>query len=383
MKYARKPVTVQALPVDGILDAACGNDPVAWNALPNWVREAIGSGKIYCEKEGTPRLNINGTTGTVYAAPGDFLIRPESSGELFHCPPDVFERQYEPTLYEKGTCPRYEPRPIMVEAYPVRDLVSNFFHERGALWERYPQWVADALNDGTIKMQNPPKSVKVKTPGGMVEAALDAYLVRDDTGTINPCPGATFCEVYDCTITWPSMESLSRQPRNVEAIPVSAILNGLYNADLKPWPEWLREAFGSGRITSVPWNNTLRLETSGGEAVAHPDDIILRDQRGELTVCKRNDFLGNYSALSDKTPPGSAGQYIKNPIPVEPTPVAESPAPAVPTPDPVQASTPAARYKEKPVVVEAIQVADILNAVIHKVNPFGLPDWVMCAMKCG
>lgn len=77
----------------------------AWT-IPTWLDDAYEDGTVtnvcdhnpagrsYDEKFANPRLAIRTLEGTIYASPGDWIIR-GVAGEIYPCKPDIFAKTYE------------------------------------------------------------------------------------------------------------------------------------------------------------------------------------------------------------------------------------------------------------------------------------------------
>jgi len=85
MKYRKKPVVIDAIPVNQILTNSHEN-------LPDWVREGILADKIILD-EG--HIHIQTLEGRMTAQSGDWIIR-GVKGEIYPCKPDIFAHTYEP-----------------------------------------------------------------------------------------------------------------------------------------------------------------------------------------------------------------------------------------------------------------------------------------------
>ena len=87
-KYRKKPVVIEAAPVNEVLY----NAGHGWKDLPSWVIDAYEEGTILFEPD---RISIRTLEGIMSAMKGDMLIR-GVRGELYPCKPDIFEATYEP-----------------------------------------------------------------------------------------------------------------------------------------------------------------------------------------------------------------------------------------------------------------------------------------------
>ena len=94
MKYRKKPVVIEAFlwtaDIEQVED-------------PEWACEAIKSGCIYFENDGTPgvTLKINTLEGVMTAQRGDYIIK-GVKGEIYPCKPDIFAATYEPAQPSSG-----------------------------------------------------------------------------------------------------------------------------------------------------------------------------------------------------------------------------------------------------------------------------------------
>jgi len=90
MYFRKKPVTIEAFQWTGSHDQI---------EDPEWICEALRSGRVYFENPGTPhcRMIIPTLEGTMTAALGDWIIK-GIKGELYPCKPEIFEMTYELVL---------------------------------------------------------------------------------------------------------------------------------------------------------------------------------------------------------------------------------------------------------------------------------------------
>jgi hypothetical protein len=93
-RYRKKPVVIEAWPVDEINRAFVTDH---WEGLPDCIREAYGEGGWVpgALKDGVRGIYVPTLEGSLFAAPGDWIIR-GVRGEFYPCKPDVFEATYEP-----------------------------------------------------------------------------------------------------------------------------------------------------------------------------------------------------------------------------------------------------------------------------------------------
>jgi len=78
-KYRKKPVVVEA---------CCPHE----GKMPEWFEIALCDRKVRERVSGG--FDIDTLEGTMYASPGDYIIK-GISGELYPCKPDIFEQTYE------------------------------------------------------------------------------------------------------------------------------------------------------------------------------------------------------------------------------------------------------------------------------------------------
>lgn len=92
MKYRKKPVIVDAIPVKAVADqnwrTIIRNDI----QLPDWVVDAYINDTLNVERG---RVIVKTLEGQLLAQPDDMLIR-GVKGELYPCKPDIFAATYEP-----------------------------------------------------------------------------------------------------------------------------------------------------------------------------------------------------------------------------------------------------------------------------------------------
>ena len=85
-KYRKKPVVIEAMRFQNSLASA--------DRIGEWVIR--GGGKIgFHNDDPILQLSIHTLEGTMFASPGDYIIR-GVKGELYPCKPDIFAATYEP-----------------------------------------------------------------------------------------------------------------------------------------------------------------------------------------------------------------------------------------------------------------------------------------------
>ena len=99
MKYRKRPVVVEAVPISELIRNAGKN----WAALPPWFKQAYEKGGVVITPE---RIFIKTLEGEMQGELTDMLIQ-GGQGELYPCKPDIFAATYE--AFELGT--EYEPFP--------------------------------------------------------------------------------------------------------------------------------------------------------------------------------------------------------------------------------------------------------------------------------
>ncbi|GHF92128.1 hypothetical protein [Streptomyces griseosporeus] len=86
-KYKKKPVEIEAMPIGQLLNQAMTD----WTALPDWVQQAYGEGKILLSNN---HIVISTLEGSMVGNYTDYLIR-GVQGEVYPCKPDIFADTYE------------------------------------------------------------------------------------------------------------------------------------------------------------------------------------------------------------------------------------------------------------------------------------------------
>lgn len=86
MKYRKKPVVIEAWPIEA------GSMRV--DAVPDWVQQAFATGAIEWSGE-VLYVNAPEVDGAMVGYMGDMLIK-GIRGELYPCNPDIFAATYEP-----------------------------------------------------------------------------------------------------------------------------------------------------------------------------------------------------------------------------------------------------------------------------------------------
>jgi hypothetical protein len=105
--YRKKPVMVEAVRFDGCEYVDDVPEPMfegSFDVVPEWLVDAQAkregeAGAAYVDRDGNSAevafvLAIVTLEGTVYAQPGDFIIR-GTAGELYPCKPDIFASIYD------------------------------------------------------------------------------------------------------------------------------------------------------------------------------------------------------------------------------------------------------------------------------------------------
>lgn len=87
MRYRKKPIVVEAVPVAETLENVRD-----WSNLPAWVIDAYEEGTLLFLPNA---IEVRTLEGTMRADKGDWLIRGVQR-EIYPCKPDIFEATYEP-----------------------------------------------------------------------------------------------------------------------------------------------------------------------------------------------------------------------------------------------------------------------------------------------
>lgn len=97
-KFRKKPVTVEAVCFDGVVDVDDGREPLFDGSFdaPGWLIDAMAKrenevGSMWWDWES---LYIRTMEGVHRASANDWIIR-GVQGELYPCKPDIFEQTYE------------------------------------------------------------------------------------------------------------------------------------------------------------------------------------------------------------------------------------------------------------------------------------------------
>ena len=89
MQYRKKPVVIEAWPFYG------NRTDVVHRQMPDWLRDAINSGRVYYQGGDDPYYTIETLEGTMRASTDDWILH-GVKGEIYPCKPDIFEATYEP-----------------------------------------------------------------------------------------------------------------------------------------------------------------------------------------------------------------------------------------------------------------------------------------------
>lgn len=87
MKFRKKPVVIEAWPVNELLLHASDN----WKALPESIRSAYEEGLVLFARAS---VEIRTLEGTMTGGIDDWIIK-GVKGELYPCKPDIFDATYE------------------------------------------------------------------------------------------------------------------------------------------------------------------------------------------------------------------------------------------------------------------------------------------------
>lgn len=90
MKFRKKPVVIDAMPVKDVL--LCARN--SWRNLPKWLADCYEKGDIIFYDN---RVSIQTLEGIMVGGLEDWIIK-GIKGELYPCKPDIFEASYEPEL---------------------------------------------------------------------------------------------------------------------------------------------------------------------------------------------------------------------------------------------------------------------------------------------
>ena len=94
MKFRKKPVVIEAVPIGMLMDSASG----AWRELPSFVSDAYDRGDLLFVYDG---IDIKTLEGWMHGGPADMLIR-GVQGELYPCKPEIFYATYEQVEEPRG-----------------------------------------------------------------------------------------------------------------------------------------------------------------------------------------------------------------------------------------------------------------------------------------
>lgn len=81
-QYRKKPVVIEAVQV------------ADQQENPQWLADAVNSGKVYWQGGDDPHYTIETLEGTMRANLLDYIIR-GVAGEIYPCKPDIFTATYE------------------------------------------------------------------------------------------------------------------------------------------------------------------------------------------------------------------------------------------------------------------------------------------------
>jgi hypothetical protein len=87
VQYRKKPVVIEAMQWDGTAQAA--------TPIVDWILSSGDRSARFRNGVDDVCIAIDTLEGTMFASPGDFVIR-GVQGEFYPCKPDIFEATYEP-----------------------------------------------------------------------------------------------------------------------------------------------------------------------------------------------------------------------------------------------------------------------------------------------
>jgi hypothetical protein len=86
MKYIQKPIVVEAFRLD--ID----------DVMPDWFSDEVSKHNILTYKDGS--CEIFTLEGDMIASKGDYIVK-GSTGKIYTCKPDIFEKMYDVVLESK------------------------------------------------------------------------------------------------------------------------------------------------------------------------------------------------------------------------------------------------------------------------------------------
>lgn len=94
------------------------------------------------------------------------------------------------------------------------------------------------------------------------------------------------------------MPRFRKIPVEIEAVRCGDVLDGYGHGHVEGLPAWAREAYESGVIAALTWND-LTIKTLEGDHLAQRTDWIIRGVNGELYPCKPDIFAKTYEPVTD------------------------------------------------------------------------------------
>ena len=86
---------------------------------------------------------------------------------------------------------KYRKKPVVIEAFPVRDLLES----AGMCLGGVPEWVMDAIGVNVIVIV--PGSVQITTLEGVMVGDIDDMIIQGVRGEIYPCKPDIFAATYE------------------------------------------------------------------------------------------------------------------------------------------------------------------------------------------
>ena len=132
-RWRKKPVEIEAMRYDG----------ENWVEIAQWLRVH----DVRIGQTGTRKASIPTLEGTMYASPGDWIIK-GVQGEFYPCKPDIFEQTYERAALVAATAGVVPQEPLALDPEKVAEVfLANAKSRYGGLLfeERTAARIARAL----------------------------------------------------------------------------------------------------------------------------------------------------------------------------------------------------------------------------------------------
>lgn len=88
---------------------------------------------------------------------------------------------------------KFRKKPVVIEAWPVRDLLQAARQE----WNDLPEPIIVAYRNGHVLFANHPARIEIKTLEGWMTGNRDDWIIKGVQGELYPCKPDIFAATYE------------------------------------------------------------------------------------------------------------------------------------------------------------------------------------------